>query len=103
MRIKKHPILKFNQETLNFVFEGKKVKGKAGDTIASALIASGIKVFSYSQKLNRPRGFNCSIDFCDGTCMMTVDGISHVKTCKTILKENMKVYRMKGKTQHEDL
>ncbi len=102
MRIKKHPILQFNQETISFIFEGKKIKGKVGDTIASALIAGGIKVFSFSQKLNRVRGFNCSTDFCDGTCMMIVDGVSHVKTCKTLLKEDMTVYQMKGK-DHEDL
>ena len=41
---------------IEFSFEGKRYTGFAGDTIASALAASGVAVLSRSFKLHRPRG-----------------------------------------------
>ncbi len=42
--------------TLRFTFDGKQYTGHAGDTLASALLGSGIKIFGRSFKLHRPRG-----------------------------------------------
>jgi sarcosine oxidase subunit alpha len=41
---------------LNFVFDGKELKGYEGDTLASALVANGIRVVGRSFKYHRPRG-----------------------------------------------
>ena len=41
---------------INFRFEGRGYQGYAGDTIASALAANGVKVLSRSFKYHRPRG-----------------------------------------------
>ena len=41
---------------LNFSFNGKRLQGFAGDTLASALLANGVKLVSRSFKLHRPRG-----------------------------------------------
>ena len=41
---------------LNFVFDGRKLKGYAGDTLASALVANEISVVGRSFKYHRPRG-----------------------------------------------
>ena len=41
---------------LNFTFNGQKLTGLEGDTLASALLANGIKVVGRSFKLRRPRG-----------------------------------------------
>ena len=43
-------------KTLNFTFDGASYSGFAGDTLASALIASGVTVFGRSFKYHRPRG-----------------------------------------------
>jgi sarcosine oxidase subunit alpha len=42
--------------TVNFKFDGKSYAGFAGDTLASALLASGVKLFGRSFKYHRPRG-----------------------------------------------
>ncbi|MGX8012284.1 sarcosine oxidase subunit alpha family protein [Mesorhizobium sp. ORM8.1] len=42
--------------TLSFTFDGRRVEGFAGDTIASALLASGQVVVGRSFKYHRPRG-----------------------------------------------
>lgn len=91
MRIKEHPILNFEERPkLEFIFDGKKVFGYEGDTIASALHAMGIKILSYSIHLKRPRGFYCAIGNC-ASCNMIVDGKPNVRTCVTLLKEGMVV------------
>ncbi|MCT7656041.1 2Fe-2S iron-sulfur cluster-binding protein [Oceanimonas sp. NS1] len=41
---------------LNFIFNGKRYQGLAGDTIASALLANGVDVVGRSFKYSRPRG-----------------------------------------------
>ncbi|WP_428334298.1 2Fe-2S iron-sulfur cluster-binding protein [Novosphingobium sp.] len=42
--------------TLSFTFDGASYQGFAGDTLASALVASGVTVFGRSFKYHRPRG-----------------------------------------------
>ena len=41
---------------LNFVFNGKKYTGYSGDTLASALLANGVRIVNRSFKFHRPRG-----------------------------------------------
>jgi len=97
MRIEKHPILKFDKkEEIFFTFEGERVKGYQGDTIASALHALGVKTLSFSIKKHRPRGFYCAIGNC-ASCNMIVNGTPNVRTCITMLEENMVVERQKDK------
>ena len=43
-------------QPLNFTFDGKSYQGFAGDTLASALLANGIKLVARSFKYHRPRG-----------------------------------------------
>ncbi len=43
-------------QTIPFEFDGKKYCGHPGDTLASALLANGVKVFGRSFKYHRPRG-----------------------------------------------
>jgi sarcosine oxidase subunit alpha len=42
---------------LDFTFDGRPLRGYAGDTLASALLANGITVVGRSFKYHRPRGF----------------------------------------------
>ncbi len=41
---------------LDFVFNGRAMQGYAGDTLASALLANGVRMVSRSFKFHRPRG-----------------------------------------------
>jgi sarcosine oxidase subunit alpha len=43
-------------KTITFSFDGKAYKGLQGDTLASALLANGVKRLGRSFKLHRPRG-----------------------------------------------
>jgi methylglutamate dehydrogenase subunit C len=44
------------QKPLGFTFDGKSYRGFAGDTLASALLASGVRLVGRSFKYHRPRG-----------------------------------------------
>ncbi|MEM2583306.1 MAG: FAD-dependent oxidoreductase [Candidatus Thermoplasmatota archaeon] len=90
MRIEKHPILNFKREKeIYFYYNGEKIKAYEGETIASALYANGIKIFSRSKK-GRARGFFCGIGKCS-SCLMKVDGVPNIRTCITPVREGMVV------------
>ena len=42
--------------TVEFIFEGRQVRGYRGDTISSALAANGVRILGRSFKYHRPRG-----------------------------------------------
>src|SRR5260370_15209556 len=42
--------------TLNFRFDGRAYEGHPGDTLASALLANGVRLVGRSFKYHRPRG-----------------------------------------------
>ncbi|MGH8302819.1 MAG: 2Fe-2S iron-sulfur cluster-binding protein, partial [Steroidobacteraceae bacterium] len=41
---------------LSFTFDGKRYAGHPGDTLASALLGSGVRLLARSFKYHRPRG-----------------------------------------------
>ena len=82
-RIASHPAESIDRsEEVTFVCEGKPVRAFRGDTIGSALYASGRRVFSRSFKYHRPRGLLCCTGHC-ANCQMTVDGEPNVRVCVT--------------------
>jgi sarcosine oxidase subunit alpha len=90
-RLNQLPTLRINpSETLNLKYRGKTYQGLAGDTVATALFANGIRVFSRSLKYHRPRGLYSLDGECSNTCM-EVDSIPNVRTENTPLKDNMVV------------
>jgi sarcosine oxidase, subunit alpha len=73
-----------------FTFDGKRVGGHPGDTIASALYAAGRRVFSRSFKYHRPRGELCACGQCTGS-LVSVDGRSNVRACGEPVVAGMRV------------
>ena len=75
---------------VSFTWDGKPVSGYAGDTIASALYASGTRVFSRSFKYHRPRGEFCFCGACANS-LVTVDGKPGVRACGEPITPGMRV------------
>jgi sarcosine oxidase, subunit alpha len=49
--------------SVEFSFNGARLRGFAGDTLASALLANGVRLVGRSFKLHRPRGiFSCGVE-----------------------------------------
>jgi sarcosine oxidase subunit alpha len=66
--------------SLTFTFEGRTIPAVQGQSIAAALYAAGVRVFSRSFKYHRPRGLLCVSGDCPN-CLMHVDGRPNVRTC----------------------
>lgn len=97
MRITDHPILTFAaKETVGFTFNGQALEGLAGEPIAAALHAAGIRTLRHSSRFHRPRGLFCAIGNCS-SCLMTVDGVPNVRVCVEPLRAGMKVETQEGK------
>ena len=78
---------------ITFTFDGKNVAALEGDTIGSALFASGQRTFSRSFKYHRPRGLLCCAGQCPN-CLVQVDGAPGVRACTEPVREGMKVEHM---------
>ena len=97
MRISEHPIIKFERGApVAFTFDGKTIPAFDNETIAAALHAAGIRMFSRSMNERRPRGLYCAIGNC-ASCMMTVDGEENVKICIELVRDGMIVQSQKSR------
>ncbi|MFF4763486.1 2Fe-2S iron-sulfur cluster-binding protein [Streptomyces sp. NPDC001292] len=76
--------------TLRFSFNGKEITAHPGDTIVSALAASGHSVFSRSFKYHRPRGL-LTASFHDPGCMVQVDDEPNVRGAHRLVTDGMRV------------
>ena len=75
---------------LAFSFDGKKVSAHQGDTIGSALAASGVRVVSRSFKYHRPRGLLCCSGHCPN-CLVQIGDEPNVRACMRAVEEGMQV------------
>lgn len=91
-RIINHPVLGNldKKKEITFTFDGKKYKGLEGDTIASALLANGIRKLRVHEETGTPRSIYCNIGHCF-ECRVTLDGVDGVRACMTEVKDGMKV------------
>src|SRR5262245_1347050 len=73
---------------LSFTFDRARHSAFEGDTLASALAADGVEVFSRSFKYHRPRGLLCCNGRCPN-CLVEVDGVPNVRACTTLVRDGM--------------
>ncbi len=78
------------ERRFSFSFDGKTFQAYPGDTIASALAAAGVKVFSRSFKYHRPRGLMCCAGHCPN-CLVQVADEPNVRACTRKVEANMSV------------
>jgi len=95
-RIKAHPILPTPPEpTVGFTWEDRPLLARAGETIASALFANGIRTFGHHPKDGAPMGIFCANGQC-AQCSVIADGLP-VKSCMVPVREGMAVAPLDGK------
>lgn len=92
MRVTKHPIIDIpeKREKITIYVNENPIEAYKGEMVASALIASGIKVFRKTPKLHKPRGIFCSIGRCTD-CALTINGVPNVRSCITEVEEGMRI------------
>lgn len=77
-------------ESISFFFEGKSYTGFAGDTITSALLASGVRTLGRSFKYHRPRG-TLSFANHDANAMVQDGYLPNVRADVTPVKDGQKL------------
>jgi sarcosine oxidase, subunit alpha len=89
-RINSHPILPIPiRETIEFTWKDQRLQAQAGETIATALFANGIRIFGYHPKDGSPQGIFCANGQC-AQCTVIADSLP-VKSCMTLVKPGMAV------------
>ncbi len=76
--------------SLQFTFDGKKVEAHPGDTVGSALAASGVRVVSRSFKYHRPRGLLCCSGHCPN-CLVQIGDEPNVRACMRPVESGLQV------------
>jgi len=82
------------ERPLQFKFNGTKLQGYEGDTVASALLANGISLVSRSFKLHRPRGIMGAGAECPNSLVQVGRGnatIPNLRATQTELYDGMEV------------
>ena len=72
---------------LNFRFDGQEIIGYAGESIAAALIASGISATRLSAT-GMPRGYFCGMGVC-WECVVRINGINTARACRQVVEDGM--------------
>jgi len=70
--------------------DGRAVPARAGESIASAMVAAGRPLLSRSAKYHRPRGPFCLSGSC-GSCLVRVDGEPNQRACRTPCQDGLRV------------
>lgn len=78
------------QKVVEFTFNGKTYTAYEGDTIASALAAAGVTVFSRSFKYHRKRGLLCATGNCPN-CLVQIGDEPSVRSCTRPVEDGMVV------------
>ncbi len=78
--------------TVTIELDGDQLQAREGEPIACAVIANDQLIFSRSPKYHRPRGPFCMTGAC-AQCLMRVDGIPNVATCRVPVKAGMRLER----------
>lgn len=97
------PTLQINPaKRKTFKYKNRTFQGLEGDTLATALYAAGIRIFSRSPKYHRPRGLY-SLDGESSNTSMEVNCVPNINTEKTPLKDNMvvKAQNVKGTPEND--
>ena len=72
---------------LSFTFDGKEHEGFAGDTLASALLANGVRVVGRSFKYHRPRGVLTAGSEEPNALVEVIEGDQHTPNTRATMQE----------------
>lgn len=82
------------EHTVEFTFDGERMRGRAGDSVAASLLANGVVAFRETPVSGAQRGPYCLMGVCFD-CLVVIDGVGNRQACLTPVREGMSV-----ETQH---
>ena len=100
-RINRTPSCRSPKRNRRVHLEGPAVQGLAGETIASALFANGVRIFGHHPKDGAPQGIFCANGQC-AQCTVIADGLP-VKSCMALVRPGMRVEPLDGLPELPDV
>jgi aerobic-type carbon monoxide dehydrogenase small subunit (CoxS/CutS family) len=79
---------------VTFTFNGKSFKGVEGQSIAAALMATGVRELRKTRFNEEPRLIFCGIGICFD-CVVVVDGIANQRACLVEIVDGAKIESQK--------
>lgn len=83
---------------LEILVDGQPVRAREGDTVAAALIASGLDVRRETAVSGAPRLPYCMMGVCFD-CLVTIDGVGNRQGCLVPVAAGMRVEIQRGKRE----
>jgi predicted molibdopterin-dependent oxidoreductase YjgC len=77
--------------TVTITLDGEALSGVAGSTVASLLLANGVRALRRSPRAGTPRGAFCLMGVCQ-ECVLTIDGVVR-QACLVAARDGMAVSR----------
>lgn len=77
-------------EPVTIEVDGQPLEARAGETIATAMLANGRRILRRTRIRGKPRGLFCAMGICFD-CIVTVDGQSGVRACLERVRPGMRV------------
>ena len=82
-------------EPIALTFEGEPIEAYASDTVASALLATGIRTLTVTEVAGDPRGGFFFVGRC-ADCLVIVDGQANKRACVTPVRDGMDIRIQRG-------
>ena len=79
----------------SFKFDGEQIPFESGDSIAAALLRSGISKLRTTRFGGQPRSIFCGIGHCYD-CLVSVNGIINQRACLAKAEPDLNVASQKG-------
>lgn len=76
--------------------DGVSVSARAGDTVAAAVLATGVCAFRTSGVSGTARGPYCMMGVCFD-CLVAIDGIGSRQACLVPVREGMRIETQRGR------
>ena len=79
----------------SFDFDGKSIPFIEGDSVASALLRTGVKTLRITRFKSEPRSIFCGIGHCFD-CLVVIDEIPNQRACMTQARPGIQVRHQEG-------
>jgi hypothetical protein len=80
---------------IGIVVDGNPVRAYEGESVATALLATGQRTLRTTSRRGAPRGLYCGIGSCF-ECVMVIDGRPGIRACQTPVREGMHIETQQG-------
>ena len=82
-------------EAMQIIVDGVAIPAHAGESVAAAMLAAGLRCTGRSVRRGEPRGFFCGMGVC-WECAVVIDGVRTERACMQRVRPGMRVDTRQG-------